>query len=291
MAFYKTGVGSSGNRIDLHFDGRPDQSILDELKSTGWRWYAPDLCWYSYDSSMHRMQAERICNKINGCDEDCDYDEDYDYDEDHCDYDEDYDYDYDEDDEEDDWDTTYKRQCYLSVLKRYADLVSGNYYQRLQKMATASPHYKESYTLGRHFDIDSILKSVETRKCIVIEDENQNGILLCTIISEKQYYGGGADFENLADESVIKRFGYQVGKDSPLTTEERRKILSLLVDCNILTRGRIISHLEFLINTRSNSSYDYSTSISDWESDIHYLNNYKKNPNNPMIVKLLRTKW
>ena len=60
MVRYEINYGCKG--IELYFKFRPNQSVLEELKLTKWRWHSRKLCWYTYDSIAHRNQAMNICN-------------------------------------------------------------------------------------------------------------------------------------------------------------------------------------------------------------------------------------
>lgn len=53
------------NGIEIYFDERPDDEILEELHSYKWRWHKKKRCWYNYDSSMNREIAEQICDEYN----------------------------------------------------------------------------------------------------------------------------------------------------------------------------------------------------------------------------------
>lgn len=49
-------------------------------------------------------------------------------------------------------------------------------------------------------------------------------------------------YGHLAQESVLRQFGYSVGQEEDLSREQRRNILSAIIDYNVLTKSEIISY-------------------------------------------------
>lgn len=47
------------NGIELYFPSKPDQSVLDELNTNGWRWSRFNACWYRKDTPDARAQAAK----------------------------------------------------------------------------------------------------------------------------------------------------------------------------------------------------------------------------------------
>lgn len=60
---------------------------------------------------------------------------------------------------------------------------------------------------------------------------------------------GGGDYG--AEESVLKKYGYNVQAGNGMTDDERRDILVDLVEKGILSRGEIAGYLTFLINSKA----------------------------------------
>ena len=114
----------------------------------------------------------------------------------------------------------------------------------------------------------------------IMESTYQNlilkGTLICRVSDEKAYLSNST-FVNgmqLAQESVLKQYGYSVSQQDDLTSARRRKILALLVDNKILTRSDIISYLDFFI---SQKKYDnkFGKAIDKWKSDREFISEYK----------------
>ncbi len=101
------------------------------------------------------------------------------------------------------------------------------------------------------------------------------GTPICRLSDEKAYLKG-VTFKNgmeLAQQSILMQYGYSVSQEEDLSTLQRRKILSLLVDNHILTRSEIISYLDFFINTKS-SQEKFAKAVEKWEDDRDYIAQY-----------------
>lgn len=103
------------------------------------------------------------------------------------------------------------------------------------------------------------------------------GIPACRITEEKAYLKSNLDASQLklAQRSILMEYGYSVSQQTGLSDTERRRILSTLVDLNILTRADIIGYLDFFINTKS-SFEKYRTAVEKWRSDRDYISKYRK---------------
>lgn len=84
-------------------------------------------------------------------------------------------------------------------------------------------------------------------------------------------------YDSFADASELALYGYSVGYTSYLTEDDRHKILTYLIDNNIMKPYSIISHLQGQIRLKEKITYkDYSLAISEWESDIRFVDRYSK---------------
>lgn len=102
------------------------------------------------------------------------------------------------------------------------------------------------------------------------------GTLLCRISDEATYLSGKSSSNGmqLAQESILKQYGYNVSQQENLTAASRQAILSILVDNNVLTKNEIISYLDFFINQRKHrKNYEYA--IDKWKSDREFISRYR----------------
>ncbi len=64
-----------------------------------------------------------------------------------------------------------------------------------------------------------------------------------------------------------------INQEAGLSSIQRKKILSLLIDNEILTKPDIISYLDFFINQRKYQS-KYEKAIEKWEHDRDFISDY-----------------
>lgn len=109
----------------------------------------------------------------------------------------------------------------------------------------------------------------------VYERLKKKGIIMCRVINEKHYINSnGNNVLNLAQESLLMQYGYNVNQIEGLSATSRRKILSILLDNDIMVKSEIISYLDFFINQRCGNN-KYQVAISKWESDKEFVENYR----------------
>ena len=91
---------------------------------------------------------------------------------------------------------------------------------------------------------------------------------------------GRISFDEMAEESILKQFGYSVGKNG-MSRENRRRLLADLVDMKILTVSKIIFLLNFFLSSHTGSQY--YNACNDWQSDIEFISTYRTNPSRFLI--------
>ena len=102
------------------------------------------------------------------------------------------------------------------------------------------------------------------------------GTPICRVCDEKAYYEGeGGNWGGLNPESKLKQYGYSVSQTDGLTATRRRKILTLLIDKEIMERIEIISYLDLFIRINS-SQAKKAIAISKWEDDRDFIEKYNK---------------
>ncbi len=102
------------------------------------------------------------------------------------------------------------------------------------------------------------------------------GTPACRVSDEKSYLKGPVYVNGmkLAQESILMQFGYSVSQGENLSTMQRRKILSLLIDNDILTRNDIIGYLDFFIGTKMHQK-KFEKAVDKWEDDRDFIAEYK----------------
>ena len=79
---------------------------------------------------------------------------------------------------------------------------------------------------------------------------------------------------DLAQQSLLRQYGYTVNATTNLSQLQRIHILEILVDSGIMTKSEIISYLSFFISQRKNNK-NMQNAVAKWESDKEYISNYK----------------
>ena len=104
------------------------------------------------------------------------------------------------------------------------------------------------------------------------------GTPLCTVIDERRYkehYRNESFFSDISswpEQSILRKCGYNVNQASGLTTLERRKILAIVIDHEILSKLEIRSHIQKQIALHSR----HLTAVDKWESDDDFVASYNK---------------
>ena len=108
------------------------------------------------------------------------------------------------------------------------------------------------------------------------ENIKKYGIPLCRISDEKTYLSNSriGDIQ-MAQESVLMQFGYNVGQKEDLSESIRHRILAIIIDNHILSKAEIISYLDFFISQRM-SQHKYEIAISKWEKDKEFVSSYRQ---------------
>lgn len=121
------------------------------------------------------------------------------------------------------------------------------------------------------------------------------GTLACRVTDEETYLqehkGSGNDINSWPTESIIKQCGYNVNSNSSLTTVQRRNILEHIIDENVCSKARVISHLDKMINLFSRQKRkDMSSAIQKWEGDRDFIEKYKVGTHRRVTVDTITVK-
>lgn len=80
---------------------------------------------------------------------------------------------------------------------------------------------------------------------------------------------------NFSEQSQLSLYGYSVSDRVGLSDEERRDLLASLIDCNLISKYDIISHLDWCITFhKKNPSMLHA--CSKWKRDLDFISDYKK---------------
>ncbi len=87
---------------------------------------------------------------------------------------------------------------------------------------------------------------------------------------------GDYSFANLKTQSELNLLGYSVNADSSNNTKSRQILLADIIDSKMMTKQKIINHLEWLIDTREYME-KMQNAVGEWKQDLDFVYNYKVN--------------
>lgn len=111
----------------------------------------------------------------------------------------------------------------------------------------------------------------------------KKGIPICPIHEELKYFNKSNNFDSYNTESILRQFGYNVNAQENLSANERHKIIEIILNNGIMSKNEIISHLNFLTNSRKNQANMFNA-ISKWNDDIKFVHTIKTE--NRRVVKI-----
>ena len=74
----------------------------------------------------------------------------------------------------------------------------------------------------------------------------------------------------MAEYSVLRLYGYNVGKEDNLSDEERQSLLKILVEHDYVKKPEIIKYLEMFIKM-NRGRLEMADSVSKWQADLAYV--------------------
>ncbi len=100
---------------------------------------------------------------------------------------------------------------------------------------------------------------------------------------------GTNGFAGLRAHSELNLLGYTVNAIDSDSKTIRQQKLADIIDGGILSKHEIISHLEWLINTRQ-SMQDMINAIHEWQADLNFVYNYKTDVQRKVWCDCFQTK-
>lgn len=119
------------------------------------------------------------------------------------------------------------------------------------------------------------------KKYYMLEDTyrwlKKQGYICCKVVEEEDLKpkdrGASGFYGNLAEESVIHQYGYNVNQQAGLTEAERHDILAFIIENRIQTTQEIASLLDWLIRSFGNRP-NMSRAVDKWRSDRDWVRYY-----------------
>lgn len=106
-----------------------------------------------------------------------------------------------------------------------------------------------------------------------------------------QPYGSGQFGDwNLRTNSELNLFGYSVSQQSGITRYQRQTLLEQLIDSGLMSKARIMGHLEWLISTRQGNP-SMSLACKAWADDLEHVSKYRMKNQRVIWGKLIGHKF
>ena len=99
------------------------------------------------------------------------------------------------------------------------------------------------------------------------------GALIGNIQLEHSNVTNNGDF--LAEESPLHLCGYNVNQQDNYSAEERRFIISKIIDKGIMNKAEVINYLEYFISHNGQQEKN-SLALSKWEDDLQFTRRYER---------------
>lgn len=91
----------------------------------------------------------------------------------------------------------------------------------------------------------------------------------------------------MAEHSILRLYGYNVGKQENLSDIERRDLLRTLVEHRYITKPEIIKYLEMFIKMNRNR-IEMADSVCKWTDDLAYIRNFGLEDQEKVLVEKIK---
>lgn len=80
------------------------------------------------------------------------------------------------------------------------------------------------------------------------------------------------DYPKRSQESKLKKYGYSVSWDNPLTNKERQELLENLIITGRVSKGYVITYLKNMIHINGKKK-DNELAVMKWRDDLNFVYN------------------
>lgn len=93
--------------------------------------------------------------------------------------------------------------------------------------------------------------------------------------------------EFLAEESPLHLCGYNVNQQDNYSREERRFIISKIIDRGIMSKYEVINYLEYFISHNGQQDRNW-LALSKWEDDLQFTRRYQRKYDPTISISIIR---
>ena len=120
----------------------------------------------------------------------------------------------------------------------------------------------------------------------------KQGYICCKVVEEKDLNAtkgsGSGYYGNLNDESLLHMYGYTVSQQADLSTDERRTIISFVIENKICRSSEVEDLLKWLIRSHEGRQH-LRKAVNKWKSDLDWVRHYEK-PKRKVVVDAIYAK-
>ena len=119
----------------------------------------------------------------------------------------------------------------------------------------------------------------ECNKYYITESEYRNlsdiGRLCCKVITTEELRSiNNVGYDSWAKRGLLNCYGWNVNAASNLSSSERQRILSFVIENEIMSLPQVIDFISWLAGRPSSSGKNMTNARRKWQEDIDYLQNY-----------------
>ncbi len=99
------------------------------------------------------------------------------------------------------------------------------------------------------------------------------GRICCKLVTVEEYRKiHSSKYDTWAEQSLLRSYGYTVNANDNLSAKQRQRILSFIIENDIMSIRRVIDFISWLISKPG--GYNLENARRKWQDDIDYLQHY-----------------
>ncbi len=116
------------------------------------------------------------------------------------------------------------------------------------------------------------------------------GRICCKLITVEEYKKiRNSGYDTWAEQSLLKCYGYTVNATDNLSAKERQRILSFIIENDIMSIRRVIDFISWLIGRPG--GYNLANARRKWQEDIDYLQHYVPAENVAIVGSFVKKRY
>lgn len=234
----------NGKYIELYFDTKPNDKIIETLKVCGWHWYGKNKCWSNYYCSENLEFAKCLERDFSPKQES-------------------------------------KLMLRKRVTLNMVDVIVRSNTRYCAQHHDKEEYAGEIEVVDSKNNIRTYLIPIMyCQTCGVYylleetyKDLGAKGRIRAKILSYQVYRKqGNTEFDGLNEYSPLREYGYNVSEKTGYSDQQRQSILEDIIDYHILDKDMVLYYLDLFVKMNNNRAVN---AVSKWKMDRNYIANYK----------------